>query len=288
TLGTEDAIPSRAAASAIPVSGTRRFRSTSTPSALSGETYSTRTPGWPAGAPNISRSRLARNAASVFPEPVGASKSADLPSWSTPNPCSWTFVGRPSARRNHSPTGRANRCNTSSTTPPSVAAEPAHAASGVQAQRQSRRVAASSAEAANAAPCRFRPSLLGTADRHRGNHDVIDPNRARVVLLKRLPAELQMAEGRRGPREVHRSTDASLTGARHRQVFERHAVHPDPHRVVGPVVLPLNARPPAHGHDLALRMQPAVSLGPDVSIGVRRFVVGHELTAALDRMLSAV
>ena len=65
--------PGRAAASAMPAIGERRLRSTSWTSALSGETYSTRSRSSGsagAGSP-ISRSRHHRNAARVLPLPVG-------------------------------------------------------------------------------------------------------------------------------------------------------------------------------------------------------------------------
>jgi hypothetical protein len=87
----------------MPARGAARFRSTSTPSAFSGDTYSTRsrrsgggsatavgaaeaspsviTRARPvAGASgNISLSSAARNAASVLPEPVGANSSVERP-----------------------------------------------------------------------------------------------------------------------------------------------------------------------------------------------------------------
>ena len=98
--------PSSAAASAIPASGRRRFRSTSTPRALSGDMYSTRTPRrpWPGGLPSrvaprpgggsrTSRSMADRKAASVLPEPVGAMTSAFSPRSMAAQARSWTGVG---------------------------------------------------------------------------------------------------------------------------------------------------------------------------------------------------
>lgn len=63
----------------MPISGERRFRSTSTASAFSGETYTTRTPASPVGGENINRSTADKKAASVFPDPVGASNTVDSP-----------------------------------------------------------------------------------------------------------------------------------------------------------------------------------------------------------------
>ena len=73
--------PSRCAACLIPVSGARRFRSMSTASALSGETYSTRQRsfGSSGGGSAASLSIAHRNAASVLPDPVGATTSVSSP-----------------------------------------------------------------------------------------------------------------------------------------------------------------------------------------------------------------
>src|SRR5262249_25629783 len=89
-------------------SGARRFRSTSAASALSGETYTTRAPEVSFGV-NVSRSIAARNAASVFPDPVGAIKSADSPCAIAGHPSACTRVGAPSDRSNHARTGAWNR-----------------------------------------------------------------------------------------------------------------------------------------------------------------------------------
>src|SRR5438093_7375997 len=63
----------------MPTSGSRRFRSTSTARALSGEMYTMRVIGFFGAGENMIRSIAARNAASVFPEPVGARTSAFSP-----------------------------------------------------------------------------------------------------------------------------------------------------------------------------------------------------------------
>src|SRR3954454_4812930 len=65
----------------MPVSGARRFRSTSTASAFSGETYSTRQRcSFSAGrGSRASRSNDNRNTDSVLPEPVGATTNALRP-----------------------------------------------------------------------------------------------------------------------------------------------------------------------------------------------------------------
>ena len=73
--------PLRAASEPMPTSGDRRFRSTSTASAFSGERYRTvhfRDPAAAAGA--VTRASMAeRNAASVLPDPVGATTSVFSP-----------------------------------------------------------------------------------------------------------------------------------------------------------------------------------------------------------------
>lgn len=66
----------------MPVSGERRLRSTSTARALSGDTYSTRQRFFASagGGSAARRSSEARKAASVLPEPVGATTKTSLPS----------------------------------------------------------------------------------------------------------------------------------------------------------------------------------------------------------------
>jgi hypothetical protein len=97
--------PMRLAALAMPVSGARRFRSTSTASALSGEMYSTRHRSLRGGAgSNIRRFRHQRNAASVFPLPVGARMSVDSPRAIAGHPSCWGLVGPGKDEPNHSRT----------------------------------------------------------------------------------------------------------------------------------------------------------------------------------------
>ena len=81
TLMSGSASPSRCAACLIPVSGARRFRSMSTASAFSGETYSTRVRcfGSGGGGTAASLSIAHKNAASVLPDPVGATTSVSSP-----------------------------------------------------------------------------------------------------------------------------------------------------------------------------------------------------------------
>ena len=104
--GTVTDTPVAAAASQIPATGARRFRSTSTARALSGETYTTRQRLSSAGSgDHIILSRAERKAASVLPEPVGARSSVDFPARMGFQPNSCAAVGCPSARPNQSRTG---------------------------------------------------------------------------------------------------------------------------------------------------------------------------------------
>ncbi len=82
TLTSGSGRPSRTDSWRMPVSGLRRLRSTSTARAFSGDTYSTRQRflGSAGGGVEASWSRAARNAASVLPEPVGATTSTSEPS----------------------------------------------------------------------------------------------------------------------------------------------------------------------------------------------------------------
>jgi hypothetical protein len=66
---------------AVPTSGEVRFRSTSTPSAFSGEMYRTLVVAVPAAGAGVpaSRSIAVRKAARVLPEPVGATTSVSSP-----------------------------------------------------------------------------------------------------------------------------------------------------------------------------------------------------------------
>ena len=79
----------------MPVRGLRRLRSTSTASALSGDTYSTRQRLWGSagGGVEVSWSSAARNAARVLPEPVGATTSTSEPSPMARHAPAWAAVG---------------------------------------------------------------------------------------------------------------------------------------------------------------------------------------------------
>ena len=111
--------PSAASRCATPASGACKLRSTSAPSALSGDTYSTRTPrGGLAEAgrafSRMSASSANRNAASVLPEPVGAMTSAFSPSSTASHACSCTGVAPAgNASRNHPRTASENRMRAS-------------------------------------------------------------------------------------------------------------------------------------------------------------------------------
>jgi hypothetical protein len=86
--------PRRSAVAAMPVSGERRLRSTSTPSALIGEIYTTRQRSASAGTgANIRRLMALRKAARVLPEPVGASNKAEAPLAIGGQPSTWAGVG---------------------------------------------------------------------------------------------------------------------------------------------------------------------------------------------------
>ena len=99
TVTSGTSIPSRPACWAIPASGLRRFRSTSTARAFRGETYRTRQRR--AGSEGIgaacSRSRAQRNAASVLPLPVGATTSTCSPVAMADQACSCAGVGAANA-----------------------------------------------------------------------------------------------------------------------------------------------------------------------------------------------
>ena len=74
-------LPCAASSAAMPLSGCSRLRWMSFDSAFSGETYTTcvASVSSPATACRTSRSMLARNAARVLPEPVGAAISTSRP-----------------------------------------------------------------------------------------------------------------------------------------------------------------------------------------------------------------
>ena len=102
--------PRRSAIRVIPVSGVRRLRSTSTASALSGDTYSTRVcAGRSAEAAAARLSRAHRNAASVLPEPVGAMTSVLSPSAMADQASACAVVGAAKVPVNHSRVSALNR-----------------------------------------------------------------------------------------------------------------------------------------------------------------------------------
>src|SRR5262245_2973664 len=101
----------------MPASGTRRLRSTSTASALSGETYTTRHRLSREGAgSNISRFRHHRNAARVLPVPVGARISVDSARAIAGQPSCCGRVGAGNVVENQERTAGSNRSSTSSAT----------------------------------------------------------------------------------------------------------------------------------------------------------------------------
>ncbi len=122
TVMSGSASPSRCAACRIPVSGARRFRSMSTASAFSGETYSTRVRrfGSSGGGAAASLSIAHRNAASVLPDPVGATTSVSLPWPMARHAPAWAFVGSANAPTNQA---RVAGENPSSTSPVPVSGE---------------------------------------------------------------------------------------------------------------------------------------------------------------------
>ena len=160
----------RLAVCVMPISGARRLRSTSTPRALSGDMYSTRVLRWgalpragfrrpplaagsrpgrasgSAGAETSNRSSAQRNAASVLPEPVGATTRACAPEEMAFQAPFWAGVGAEKAPRNQSRVGRLNRSMASAAsvppasscpfippscpTPPTLLAGPHHGAAG--------------------------------------------------------------------------------------------------------------------------------------------------------------
>jgi len=95
--------PSRTAACRMPASGERRLRSTSTASALSGLTYSTRQrrDGLVGAGAAASRSSDQRKAASVLPEPVGATTSVWSPRLIASQAPRWAAVAASKAPANH-------------------------------------------------------------------------------------------------------------------------------------------------------------------------------------------
>src|SRR5262245_34520960 len=106
-------VPDAREALVMPASGARRLRSTSTASALSGETYRTRHRCFGgSGGSNISRFRHHRNAVNVLPLPVGARMSVDSPRAMAGQPSSCGRVGDGNDATNHSRTEGWNRSST--------------------------------------------------------------------------------------------------------------------------------------------------------------------------------
>src|SRR3954468_6198268 len=100
--GVKKASPAASASCAMPASGARRLRSTSTASAFSGETYRTRQRALFGGAGvNIRRLRHHRKAVSVLPLPVGARMRVDSPSAIAGQPSACGRVGASKAELNH-------------------------------------------------------------------------------------------------------------------------------------------------------------------------------------------
>ena len=112
--------PEAPASCSIPTSGERRLRSTSAASAFSGEMYTTRHRCWGSAASGpVARWSIAeRNAASVLPDPVGATTSV----WAEPRIDSHAWacavVGAANARVNHCAVGSLNgNCGSVVSTP---------------------------------------------------------------------------------------------------------------------------------------------------------------------------
>ena len=99
---------------AMPASGERRLRSTSTASAFSGLTYSTRTPVSSRGVRH--RSMAQRKAARVLPDPVGATARTFAPAWIRGQAAAWTSVGAAKAAVNHRLVGSENAASGSTRT----------------------------------------------------------------------------------------------------------------------------------------------------------------------------
>ncbi len=101
TLMSGGGSPRHSAIRVNPASGVRRLRSTSTARALSGDTYSTRVPGGRSRAPANS-SNAHRNAASVLPDPVGATTRVLFPSAMAAQASACAVVGAAKVLVNHS------------------------------------------------------------------------------------------------------------------------------------------------------------------------------------------
>ena len=98
--------PAMTSCSRMPVSGASRLRAISLLSALSGDTYTTCTPGGnaPSNPCRMSSSMTVRKAASVFPAPVGAATSKCFESTSASQTLVWTGVGAKNALRSQAST----------------------------------------------------------------------------------------------------------------------------------------------------------------------------------------
>ncbi len=127
--------PRRRAAPAIPTSGERRLRSTSTASAFSGETYSTRHVSGGGSASSVarelSRSRAQRKADSVLPEPVGATTRVCSPEAIASHACSCALVGPAKAPVNQARVAGEKRASTEASA--TIGAPPAFLAATIRA-----------------------------------------------------------------------------------------------------------------------------------------------------------
>ncbi len=123
----------------MPVSGARRLRSTSTASALSGETYSTRQRCLAGGmASRVSLSNAHRKAASVLPDPVGAMTNALSPAEiACQAPCC-ACVGAAKTSSNHVRVARVKLSSGSSGTELSCPAAPTEDGGGTPSQSSAR------------------------------------------------------------------------------------------------------------------------------------------------------
>ena len=113
TLMAGSRLPRSSACRDIPRSGACRLRSMSTVRAFSGETYRTRQRSSSAGGGSpVKRSIAQRNAASVFPLPVGAHINVCRPPATARQPPSWTSVGLGNVALNQARAGTENSAST--------------------------------------------------------------------------------------------------------------------------------------------------------------------------------
>src|SRR5690606_3131735 len=101
TLSRRRGRPSRSAVRAVPTSGEVRFRSTSTPSAFSGEMYRTLVAADDGLGEPASRSIALRNAARVLPDPVGATTRVSCPCSIASHAAACAGVGASKDSSNH-------------------------------------------------------------------------------------------------------------------------------------------------------------------------------------------